>query len=783
MRSFRRPTLAVICAVATTVAAVGVDARPAAAANQVQVTTTRDVVDSSDGVVSLREAFDIANSDGQATIVVLEDGQSYELTICADIDENENADGDLDHTPDESIEIEGRGATIVQNCPRQRVLHHLGAGTNLTTYDLTITGGDARLGESEIYASNVLGGGGILSMGGVDLTRTNVRGNQTSGLGGGVRAVKASRLIDSTVAQNSGGGVAIGSVSWDGYTSPAFGTSVVSATAVVGNSGRGLDAYGASIQVSGGVVADNSADGIHSISGDVEVSATSVVDNGGVGIGVYGGSAQVSGSSVLRNADDGVSITASAASVTGSLATSTISHNGRNGVFVSDAASLGEGPSNLTHLDVVGVTVSNNLHSGLYLVGPGTLDVSSSDISYNNASGVTCDECRRQITLNDSLVDENLRGGFLVFDGAGADVAIQRSAFRRNTGSSTSNSALLPGGGLLVSESDGARVSIDDSDFEGNRAALGGGDIAVVASQERTTSVSVDGSSFVASAADGPGGSFLIDGGTVVIRSSTIDSSSSAVRGAAIDVLGDGWLTLERAHVSKVRGSVAISASQYGRVEIVESLIEGDPRGEARLGAIDVESAVDGHGLLVSRSTITGFRGESTIYVDGSATALVSNSTISGNEGDAFVASADSFVTFTTVFGNGNGLIATDGSTVHTAASVVSNGGAVDCQVFGGGTIASLGNNAIGDWSCGFGSSGDREGLGTAGVMPLADNGGPAIGHRAALRAPTHALGDQSPLVDYLAPPFCAAVDQRGMPRPQGSGCDVGAFEQTVLFP
>jgi hypothetical protein len=56
-------------------------------------------------------------------------------------------------------------------------------------------------------------------------------------------------------------------------------------------------------------------------------------------------------------------------------------------------------------------------------------------------------------------------------------------------------------------------------------------------------------------------------------------------------------------------------------------------------------------------------------------------------------------------------------------------------------------------------------------LLPLADNGGPT---------PTHALVDGSPAIDAVPGilPECSGVDQRGMGRPQGAGCDIGAFEK-----
>jgi hypothetical protein len=55
-------------------------------------------------------------------------------------------------------------------------------------------------------------------------------------------------------------------------------------------------------------------------------------------------------------------------------------------------------------------------------------------------------------------------------------------------------------------------------------------------------------------------------------------------------------------------------------------------------------------------------------------------------------------------------------------------------------------------------------------LAQLADNGGPTY---------THALVPGSPAID--ASPHdadCPSADQRGVSRPQGAQCDIGAFEE-----
>ena len=64
-------------------------------------------------------------------------------------------------------------------------------------------------------------------------------------------------------------------------------------------------------------------------------------------------------------------------------------------------------------------------------------------------------------------------------------------------------------------------------------------------------------------------------------------------------------------------------------------------------------------------------------------------------------------------------------------------------------------------------------------LLPLADNGGPT---------PTHALHHDSSAIDAVPVADCTdaygnplTIDQRGVARPQGAACDIGAYERNVL--
>jgi CSLREA domain-containing protein len=137
-----------------------------------------------------------------------------------------------------------------------------------------------------------------------------------------------------------------------------------------------------------------------------------------------------------------------------------------------------------------------------------------------------------------------------------------------------------------------------------------------------------------------------------------------------------------------------------------------------------------------------------------SGTASLSNSTISGH-GLSNSGTAD--LSFVTVMGEtavtGGILKATNA--LFTACS---------------GTITSQGYNLIAD-STGCTLSGDLTGN-ISDKDPLLgmldDNRGPT---------PTHALMDGSPAIEAGSNAFCPATDQRGVTRPRGVVCDIGAYE------
>ena len=105
--------------------------------------------------------------------------------------------------------------------------------------------------------------------------------------------------------------------------------------------------------------------------------------------------------------------------------------------------------------------------------------------------------------------------------------------------------------------------------------------------------------------------------------------------------------------------------------------------------------------------------------------------------------------------------------------SIASSGAADGCLVSSG-TLTSGGHNLDQGTSCPFTATGDLRGRNPA-LGSLAPHGG---------FAPTIAPAAGSPVIDAAeGGSGCPATDQRGVARPLGRACDIGAFEAAAALP
>jgi hypothetical protein len=151
----------------------------------------------------------------------------------------------------------------------------------------------------------------------------------------------------------------------------------------------------------------------------------------------------------------------------------------------------------------------------------------------------------------------------------------------------------------------------------------------------------------------------------------------------------------------------------------------------------------DGGTLEVNNSTISGNSAhDNNGGIGNTGTATVSNSTISGNSAN-----------------NGGGIL-TSGGTATLKNTIVANNEGGNCAAL---TLTDDGGNL--EWpgnDCRFALSADPN------LGPLDANGGPTE---------THALQRPSAAIDAAVACPPPATDQRGVSRPQGAACDIGAFE------
>ena len=188
------------------------------------MTTTADSVNGADGVLSLREAVNEANTAAGPTTIELAAASTYPLTLCGG-DEDANAGGDLDSTGTQAVTVNGHGSTVDQTCAGERVVDQLDFTTpSWRVNELTITGGDNTDGAAVRFNADV------------DLTGVTVSGNdaatgQVLNSGGVMGGPPTIALVDSTVGPNTGTGIRVsnGAISLTGST-------------ITQNTGRGVGA-------------------------------------------------------------------------------------------------------------------------------------------------------------------------------------------------------------------------------------------------------------------------------------------------------------------------------------------------------------------------------------------------------------------------------------------------------------------------------------------------------------------------------------------------------------
>ncbi len=265
----------------------------------------------------------------------------------------------------------------------------------------------------------------------------------------------------------------------------------------------------------------------------------------------------------------------------------------------------------------------------------------------------------------------------------------------------------------------------------------------------------------------GPGGSGggIENWATLTVANSTF-SDNEAYYGSGGGIRNRGTLTVTESTFSDNFGYTGGGISNSGTLAVAKSTFSGNSA-EAGGGITNAGES------MLTNSTFSGNRAPVGGGVSNSGTLLVANSTFYGNSaghGGAISNSAGSTLTLMNSTFSANRAPVGGGIYGNMSTLTATNSIIADCSFYES-TIAGGHNIETGATSCGFPA--DSMSVTDPMLGPLQDNGGPTM---------TMALLPGSPAIDAGDDASCPATDQRGVTRPQGSRCDIGAFEVQVTY-
>jgi hypothetical protein len=284
----------------------------------------------------------------------------------------------------------------------------------------------------------------------------------------------------------------------------------------------------------------------------------------------------------------------------------------------------------------------------------------------------------------------------------------------------TGNSASSSGGGIINSL--GGELTINNSTFSDNSGPSGGGIINLGA-------LTIIGSTFSGNSAPSGNGGGIVNVGSLTITGSTF-YSNSAVSGGGVVNAGTLTVTITNSTFSGNSATIGGGIRNAGPMTITNSTISGNSANSGLGGGIENE-----------------------------ATLTITSSTISGNSATS-----------------GGGILNFGPVTLKNSIIADSPSGG-NCA--GPTPITAVEVNFSTDDTCGaeFTQVTPEE----LKLGPLQDNGGPTQTH--ALLAGSVAIDAVTDCTDLSDPSVAVATDQRGVSRPQGPACDVGAFELETQSP
>ncbi len=331
--------------------------------------------------------------------------------------------------------------------------------------------------------------------------------------------------------------------------------------------------------------------------------------------------------------------------------------------------------------------------------------------------------------------------GGALYVGSTGRARIEDSLLASNVATGTNAS----GGGIYAL----GALTVTNSVLSGNSATYSGGGIENVGAVT-LTNVALSGNS----APQGVGGG-IADYGKATLTNVSL-SGNSAYDGGGIYNRGTATLTNAALSGNTAQFAGGGIENQYGTVTLTNVTLSGNMASSAEGGGIDNYQGT----ATLTNVTLSGNTANSGGGIDNSGTVTLTNVTLSGNSAT-----------------NGGGIVhfgAFPTRTLTLKNTLVANspsGG--NCLQFGGSVtnITSNGNNLSSDGTCTAYFTQTLPVLAdwnnvSANLGPLANNGGFTL---------THLPLPGSVAIDHGD--ACPSPDQRGVTRPQGPRCDIGAVE------
>jgi len=336
----------------------------------------------------------------------------------------------------------------------------------------------------------------------------------------------------------------------------------------------------------------------------------------------------------------------------------------------------------------------------------------------------------------------------IFFTGNHTTVAFQSVILKNGKGSVGS------GGGAIFAYGSDA-LNINDVTFINNTSYDGG----AILSYLNGTKITITNSEFISNSAQHHGGAIYMKNGDLTLQSSNlVNNTATSTGGAIILVLGETYLLENNTFTSNsaTSGGAMSIVSVPGSVILRKNLFSGNTA-SLNGGAVFEDLDYSTEYLEIENNTFNANQASNGGAVMVGDLVSIKNNTFSGNK----ASQAD---------GNGGASI-TLRSPIDTMMSnniLANNTGGRECVISGSGvTTISGANNLVED---GSGPCNTLLSTIIADPMlsPLASDGG---------FTQTMALGAGSPAIDAGDDANCPATDQRGVTRPQGPQCDIGAYE------